>query len=65
MENMGTILVDMDSVYIFTVNISCDVISFFYNKAGFSMFFCFMSKNGTEQSGTDNQVIVHNILLWL
>ena len=65
MENMGTILVDMDSVYIFTVNISCDVISLFYNKAGFSMFFCFMSKNGTEQSGTDNQVIVHNILLWL
>ena len=30
MENMGTILVDMDSVYIFTVNISCDVISLFY-----------------------------------
>ena len=55
----------MDAVLIFTVNISCDVIAFFYDETGLSVLFCFVGKNCTEKSGTDNQIIVHKILLFV
>ncbi len=66
-KNMRAILVNMNSVYIQAMNIAAGMGAFVYNQTSFSLFFCFMCKNGPEQASSHDEIIVcvaHNPVLY-
>ena len=60
MEDMRTVLMDIDTLNILCVNIASNVGTLIYNQNRFSMRFSFMCKNGTIQAGANYQIIVHH-----
>jgi len=58
MEDMCTILVYMDVLDGFAVDITSDVVSPFNHQAGLSPLHGFISEHCTEQASTNNQIIV-------
>ena len=60
MEDMRTVIMDIDTLNILCVNIASNVGTLIYNQNRFSMRFSFMCKNGTIQAGANYQIIVHH-----
>ena len=55
---MCTVFVHLDTSHIFCVNIACNMISFVNGNACFALFFHFMRKNRTIQSGSYDKVVI-------
>ena len=62
-ENMRSILVYMNALYILRVNITGNVRPLVDHQHGFSMFFCLMSKHRPVKSCSYYQIIVHDVFL--
>ena len=66
-ENMRTILMNIDIFYLIGIDISCNMISFVNHQTCFSGFFCFVCKYSTKQSCSYDQIVIllHDIVLLL
>ena len=58
MENMGTILMHLDSMLLFRINIARNMVSFFYYQTGFPRFFHLMGKHAAKQPRAHDQIII-------
>lgn len=56
---MGAIGMDVNAILVLTVNITANMETAFEDKAGFSFFMHFMSKDAAKKAGTNNQIVVH------
>ena len=57
-EDMCTVLVDIDPVGIFRIDVAADMASFIDNETLEALFFQLISRYRTVQSGPDYQIIV-------
>ena len=57
-EDMCSISVHLNSLYLFRINISPNMSSLINNQTGFSLFGSFMCKNCTEKSRAYDQIII-------
>lgn len=62
MEDMGTILMNIYSLNILTINISTQMRTFIYDKASFTQPLSTVGKSRSIQSGSNNQIIIIPIL---
>ena len=60
---MRPVLVDLNSLYIFRVDISRNIRSSVHNKDLLALFDSFSGKYRAKEAGADNQIIVHFIFL--
>ena len=58
MENMGTVLMDVDAFNLFGINVPGNVVPLFKDKDGKTCFGCFLRKHGAKQATADDQIIV-------
>ena len=58
MENMCTILMDVDTFYILTIDITAELRSFVYDKTFFPCQSGKISKRCSKETGTNNQIII-------
>ena len=59
MENMSTVLVDVNAFLLLTVHIAADIVAPFQNKAGLPGIRHFTGKNRSKQPAANNQIIIH------
>ena len=57
---MGTVLVDVDTLDVFGVDVARNVRALVHDENALAMGFGFVSKNGTVQAGADYEIIIHN-----
>lgn len=50
---------DVNAILVLTVNIAANMGTAFEDKAGFSFFMHFMSKDAAKKAGTNNQIVIH------
>ena len=67
MENMGTILVDVDTLHHLAIEISARVRTFVKHEASLTGFFGTISKRSAEQAGSNNYIVVifHYIIVFI
>lgn len=58
MENVGTVLVNLNVFNLFRIYIAGDVAAFFYDETALAALRGFVGKYSTEQAGAYNQIIV-------
>ena len=58
MENVGAVLVYMDSFHILTIYITADVVPFFHHQACLTVLLCIPGKHACVQSASDQYIIV-------
>lgn len=59
MEDMRAVLVDVDAIPLFTVDIAAHMITAFQNQHRLSRPLRLAGKNSTKEAAADNQIIVH------
>ena len=59
MEDVCAVLVDIDALYLFTVDVACDVVSLVDNKHLLASFVCLIGKDRTEKTCANYKIIVH------
>jgi hypothetical protein len=57
-ENVRPILVDVDPLDVFAIDITTEVLPFVYYKAFFADLVCPIGKSCPKKAGTNNQIIV-------
>ena len=58
MEDVGTILMDVDAFDILAIDIAAQVRAFVYDEAFLALLPGLMGESGTKQAGTNNEIIV-------
>ena len=58
MKNMGSITMNLDSLNLFSINISSYVVSFINNQTGLIAFCRLMCKYSAKQTGAHDQIII-------
>ena len=58
MEDVGTILMDVDAFDILAIDIAAQVWTFVYDEAFLALFPGLVSESGAKQAGTNNEIIV-------
>lgn len=56
---MGAVLVNVDALDVFAVEVAAGVGAFVYDEAALAPAFCKASKGGAVEAGTDDEVVVH------
>ena len=57
-EDMGTILVDVDTFDILAIDVTAEVGAFVYDEAGLACLTGFVGEGGAEEAGAYNQIVV-------
>lgn len=58
MEDMGTVLMHVDAINFFGVDVACNVIAAIDNQAGLADLGGFMSKNGARDASANDKEVV-------
>jgi len=58
MEDMRAVLMYVDTIYFFTIDISAHMGTLFYDQAFLPILMSKMGKRGAEEAGTDYQIII-------
>ena len=65
MENMCPVLVYLDALYFFCINISSNMVTPVNDQHLFPCLLCFMCKNSTKQSRSNDEIIVFHVCFLL
>jgi hypothetical protein len=55
---MGTILMDIDTLDVFTIDVSAQVIALIDDQTTLTLTMCHTGESGTIDTSTDNQIII-------
>ena len=58
MEDVGTILMYVDALYVFAIDIATEMWSLIYHQTSFSLFMSQMGECGSEESGANYEIII-------